>query len=61
MIQIGRAPRGAPSQHIRVAAIDDGMATLYRDGVEKVLNGVTTMEEVFRVAKRGNEDMDMDV
>ncbi len=28
------------------------MKTLYRDGIDKVLRGVTTLEEVFRVAKR---------
>jgi type II secretory ATPase GspE/PulE/Tfp pilus assembly ATPase PilB-like protein len=28
------------------------MSTLYDDGILKVLNGITTLEEVFRVAKR---------
>jgi type II secretory ATPase GspE/PulE/Tfp pilus assembly ATPase PilB-like protein len=28
------------------------MTTLYHDGIHKVLNGVTTIEEVFRVAKK---------
>jgi hypothetical protein len=28
------------------------METLYSDGIQKVLNGVTTIDEVFRVAKK---------
>lgn len=43
---------GAPTQNIRKAAIAQGMTTLYEDGIRKVLAGVTTFEEVFRVAKR---------
>ena len=42
----------APSQTIRKEAVNGGMDTLYSDGVRKVLNGVTVLEEVFRVAKR---------
>jgi len=42
----------SPAQTIRREAINGGMDTLYTDGVRKVLNGVTTLEEVFRVAKR---------
>jgi type IV pilus assembly protein PilB len=44
--------QGAPSQEIRREAIKGGMTTLYDDGIYKVLNGITTLEEVFRVAKR---------
>ncbi len=47
---------GAPTQEIRKAAVGQGMATLFDDGVTKVLNGVTTFDEVFRVAKRTLED-----
>ena len=28
------------------------MTTLYNDGIRKVLKGITTIEEVFRVAKK---------
>ncbi|MCE9545836.1 MAG: GspE/PulE family protein [Planctomycetia bacterium] len=42
----------APSQNIRKEAIAGGMDTMYSDGIRKVINGVTTLEEVFRVAKR---------
>lgn len=48
---------GAPTQDIRKAALEDGMATLYLDGIDKVLNGVTTLEEVFRVAKKTEQDI----
>ena len=47
---------GAPTQNIRKAAIAQGMTTLYNDGIQKVLKGVTTIEEVFRVAKRTEDD-----
>jgi type IV pilus assembly protein PilB len=43
---------GASTQEIRKAAVSQGMTPLYQDGIRKVLNGTTTIEEVFRVAKR---------
>ncbi len=36
---------------LRRAAVDGGMTTLYQDGVRKVLGGLTTIEEVLRVAR----------
>lgn len=48
--------RGAPSQVIRKEAVKQGMRTLYRDGIDKVLRGVTTIDEVLRVAKRSDDD-----
>ncbi len=48
---------GAPTQVIRKAALEEGMATLYLDGIDKVLEGVTTIEEVFRVAKKTEQDI----
>ena len=33
-----------------------GMRTLYQDGIEKVMGGITTFEEVYRVAKRTEQD-----
>ncbi len=47
---------GAPSQDIREVAIREGMSTLYTDGIDKVLSGITTFEEVYRVAKRTEQD-----
>ena len=42
---------------IRKYAISDGgMTTLFGDGIEKVLRGITTFEEVYRVAKRTEQD-----
>jgi len=41
----------APSNQVRKAAIANGMATLAMDGVRKVLNGMTTPDEVVRMAK----------
>jgi len=37
------------------------MKTLYVDGIDKVLKGMTTLEEVFRVAKRTQQDKIVDV
>ena len=48
---------GAPTQDIRRAAVKQGMSTLYRDGITKVLKGITTLSEVYRVAKRVDYDM----
>jgi len=46
---------GAPTQVIRRTAVNLGMTTLYNDGISKVLKGITTLEEVFRVAKQVEE------
>lgn len=43
---------GAATQDLRKAAVAQGMNTLYQDGIAKVLKGLTTLEEVFRVSKR---------
>jgi len=43
---------GASTQNIRKVAVGQGMSTLYHDGIRKVLKGITTIEEVFRVAKK---------
>jgi type IV pilus assembly protein PilB len=43
---------GVSTQELRRAALSQGMITLYQDGIRKVLNGTTTIEEVFRVAKK---------
>ncbi|MCA9152698.1 MAG: Flp pilus assembly complex ATPase component TadA, partial [Planctomycetales bacterium] len=42
---------------IREVAIKEGMTTLYLDGIAKALRGVTTIEEVFRVAKKTESDV----
>ena len=44
--------QGASSQLIRKAAVSQGMHTLFEDGVDKAIKGITTLEEVFRNAKR---------
>ncbi|MCP4194079.1 MAG: Flp pilus assembly complex ATPase component [Planctomycetaceae bacterium] len=47
----------ASAVDIRDVAISEGMTTLYRDGLDKVLRGVTTLDEVYRVAKRTESDV----
>ena len=37
---------------IKHRAIEQGMTTLRQDGAQKVLNGITTIEEVFRVTQQ---------
>jgi type IV pilus assembly protein PilB len=44
--------QGAATQDIRRMAVAQGMNTLYNDGIRKVLRGMTTLEEVFRAAKK---------
>jgi len=44
--------QGASSQQIRKVAVAQGMHTLFDDGIDKAIKGVTTLEEVFRIAKR---------
>ena len=39
-----------PSNEIRKEAISSGMKTLFQDGIRKVFAGVTTIEEVLRIA-----------
>ena len=41
----------APSSRIRKAAITSGMKELVEDGRTKVLNGVTSPEEIARVSQ----------
>lgn len=43
--------KGGSTNDIRKAAITNGMSTLYADGMLKVIRGITTFEEVYRVAK----------
>ncbi len=41
----------APVSKIRVKAIEEGMTTMFEDGLEKVERGVTTIEEILRVVR----------
>jgi type IV pilus assembly protein PilB len=48
--------KNSSSVDIRKVAISQGMKTLYVDGIRKVLRGLTTLEEVYRNAKRTEQD-----
>ena len=48
--------QGKSTVHIAEQAIKEGMTTLYCDGVRKVMKGMTTLEEVYRVAKTTEQD-----
>ena len=43
--------KGASTEQVRVEAIKNGMSTLYADGMLKVIRGITSFDEVYRVAK----------
>lgn len=43
--------REAPISEVRKRAIEDGMKTMFEDGLVKVEKGVTTIEEILRVVK----------
>jgi type IV pilus assembly protein PilB len=43
---------GVSTQDLRRVAISQGMVPLYNDGIRKVLAGTTTIEEIFRVSKK---------
>ena len=49
--------QNASSVDIRQIAIKQGMRTLYMDGINKVMRGITTLEEVYRNAKRTEQDV----
>jgi len=42
---------GATTDRIREQAINDGMHTLVRDGIRKIVAGITTVDEVLRAAR----------
>jgi type IV pilus assembly protein PilB len=46
----------APTEQIRRAAVNEGMRTLYWDGIDKVCRGTTTLDEIYRVAKRSEAE-----
>jgi len=47
---------GASVNEIRSYCMSKGMKTLYQDGLLKAMKGQTTLEEVFRVAKKTEQD-----
>jgi type IV pilus assembly protein PilB len=49
--------KNTSSNIIREYCMSKGMTTLYQDGLKKVLKGFSTFEEVFRVAKRTEQDV----
>jgi type IV pilus assembly protein PilB len=45
----------APAGTIRQTAVSEGMKTLYMDGIYKVCRGLTTLDEVLRIARQTDE------
>lgn len=48
--------KNASAYELRMLGISQGMRTLYIDGLDKVVRGITTLEEVYRSAKRMEGD-----
>ncbi|MEM9644340.1 MAG: GspE/PulE family protein, partial [Planctomycetota bacterium] len=48
--------KGGTTNEIREEAIKNGMSTLYADGLLKVIRGITSFEEVYRVAKKTEQE-----
>jgi type IV pilus assembly protein PilB len=49
--------KNVAATEIRKLAINQGMKTLYVDGMHKVMRGVTSLDEVYRNAKRTEQDV----
>ena len=47
---------GQSSAVLRTEAIRAGMTTLYCDGLRKVINGTTTLDEVYKTAKKTEQE-----
>jgi len=47
---------GKSSAALRTEAINAGMTTLYCDGLRKVITGITTMDEVYKTAKKTEQE-----
>ena len=52
--------KNASDQEIREVALSEGMNTVYGDGIDKVCKGITTISEVFRVAKKQEGDKSLE-
>ncbi len=48
--------KNANTKELRVEAIKNGMSTLYADGMLKATRGITSFEEVYRVAKKTEQE-----
>ena len=44
--------RTSDANAIKKVGVKNGMSTLRRDGARKVLEGITTIEEIFRVTEQ---------
>jgi type IV pilus assembly protein PilB len=49
--------KGVSDAELRSEAIKYGMTTLYCDGIRKVMNGITTLDEVYRTAKKTEQEV----
>ena len=47
---------GRSSADLRTEAINSGMTTVYCDGLRKVITGITTLDEVYRTAKKTEQE-----
>ena len=57
-LTLGLIGRRAPVSEIFAAAREEGMSSLYEDGLEKVYQGCTTVGEVRRVCVQAHDELD---
>ena len=43
--------KGAPKDAMLAQAVEDGFIGIFENGIQKALDGITSLEEVLRVAK----------
>ena len=51
---LDKIAQGVTLKELRGAAIENGMQPLYMDGLEKIKAGITTVEEIIRIAQFGD-------
>lgn len=51
---LDKIAQGVTLKELREAAIENGMQPLYMDGLEKIKAGITTVEEIIRIAQFGD-------
>jgi general secretion pathway protein E len=43
--------RGASKEELMNQAVEEGFVTMFEDGIKKALEGKSTIEEIYRVAR----------
>jgi type II secretory ATPase GspE/PulE/Tfp pilus assembly ATPase PilB-like protein len=57
----GQLLKSTEATQLKRVAIANGMKTLREDGIDKAIQGVTTLEEVFRVTAEEEGELTADI